>query len=35
MKKFGVEWAQPASKDLGNIIDYISQDNVDTAIVIF
>ncbi|MBI5746306.1 MAG: type II toxin-antitoxin system RelE/ParE family toxin [Nitrospirae bacterium] len=35
MKRFGVEWTQPASKDLGNIIDYISQDNVDTAIVIF
>ena len=35
MRRFGVEWAQPASKDLGNIIDYISQDNVDAAIVIF
>jgi len=35
MKTFGVEWAQPASKDLENIIDYISQDNVDTAITIF
>ena len=35
MKKFGVEWAQPAGKDLENIIDYISQDNVDTAIAIF
>ncbi len=35
MKRFGVEWAQPASKDLENIIDYISQDNVDTAITIF
>ncbi len=34
MKRFGVEWAQPASKDLDNIIDYISQDNVDTAITI-
>ena len=35
MKRFVVEWAQPASKDLENIIDYISQDNVDTAISIF
>ena len=35
MKRFGVEWAQPASKDLENIIDYISQDNVDAAITIF
>ena len=35
MKRFGVEWAQPASKDLENIIDYISQDNVDVAITIF
>ncbi len=35
MKRSGVEWAQPASKDLENIIDYISQDNVDTAITIF
>ncbi|MBI4844093.1 MAG: type II toxin-antitoxin system RelE/ParE family toxin [Nitrospirae bacterium] len=35
MKRFGVEWAQPASKDLKNIVDYISQDNVDTAIAIF
>jgi len=35
MKTSGVEWAQPASKDLENIIDYISQDNVDTAITIF
>ena len=35
MKRFGVEWAQPASKDLENILDYISQDNVDTAIAIF
>lgn len=31
MKKFGVDWARPASKDLENIIDYISQDNIDTA----
>jgi addiction module RelE/StbE family toxin len=35
MKRFAVEWAQPASKDLENIIDYISYDNVDTAIAIF
>jgi addiction module RelE/StbE family toxin len=35
MKRFMVEWAQPASKDLENIIDYISQDNVDTTITIF
>ena len=35
MKRFEVEWAQSASKDLENIIDYISQDNVDTAITIF
>lgn len=35
MKRFVVEWAQPAGKDLENIIDYISQDNVDTAITIF
>jgi len=34
MKRFGVEWAQPASKDLENIIDYISQDDFDTAITI-
>src|SRR3990172_6461517 len=35
MKRFEVEWAQSASKDLENIIDYISQDNVDTSITIF
>ncbi|MEW6110089.1 MAG: type II toxin-antitoxin system RelE/ParE family toxin [Nitrospirota bacterium] len=35
MKRFGVQWAQPASKDLDNILDYISQDNVDNAITIF
>jgi toxin ParE1/3/4 len=35
MKRYGVEWAQPARKDLENIIDYISQDSVDTAINIF
>ena len=34
MKRFGVEWAEPASKDLENIIDYISQENLDTAIAI-
>jgi addiction module RelE/StbE family toxin len=35
MKRFVVEWAQPASKDLENIIDYISLDNVDTAVTFF
>jgi addiction module RelE/StbE family toxin len=35
MKRFGVEWAQPARTDLENIVDYISQDNVDVAITIF
>jgi addiction module RelE/StbE family toxin len=35
MKRFGVEWSEPASKDLENIINYISQDSVDTAITIF
>jgi len=35
MKRFVVEWAQPASKDLENIIDYISEDNVDTAVAVF
>ncbi|MHB8883442.1 MAG: type II toxin-antitoxin system RelE/ParE family toxin [Thermodesulfovibrionales bacterium] len=35
MKRFGVEWAQPARKDLENIIDYISHDNIDTALTIF
>ena len=35
MKRFGVEWAQPASKDLENVIDYISQDNIDTAITVY
>lgn len=35
MKRFGVEWAQPARKDLENIIDYISQDDVDIAVTIF
>lgn len=35
MKRFVVEWAQPAKMDLENIIDYISQESVDTAITIF
>jgi plasmid stabilization system protein ParE len=35
MKRFTVEWAQPARKDLENIIDYISQDSIDAAIAIF
>lgn len=35
MRRYGVEWAQPARKDLENIIDYISQDSIDTAITIF
>lgn len=35
MKRFGVEWAQPAGKDLENIIEYISHDSIDTAITIF
>jgi len=35
MKRFVVEWAQPAGKDLENIIEYISQDNIDTAVTIF
>lgn len=35
MKKFGVEWSRPASKDLLNIIEYISQDNIGAAIHIF
>jgi plasmid stabilization system protein ParE len=35
VKRFGVEWAQPASRDLENIMDYICLDNVDTAIAIF
>lgn len=35
MKRFRVEWSRPASKDLLNIIEYISQDNIDTAISIF
>ena len=32
MKKFRVEWSQQASKDLLNIIDYISQDSVNAAV---
>lgn len=35
MKKFLVEWSQQASKDLLNIIDYISQDSTDAAVSIF
>jgi toxin ParE1/3/4 len=35
MKKIVVEWAQPARKDLENIVDYISRHNIDTAITIF
>lgn len=35
MKGFEVEWAQPAIKDLENIIDYISQDNLGAAFTIF
>ena len=35
MKRFVVEWSRPAKMDLENIIDYISQDSVDTAIAIF
>ena len=35
MKRFRVEWSRPASKDLLNIIEYISQDNIDAAIRIF
>jgi plasmid stabilization system protein ParE len=34
MKRVMVEWAQPAGKDLENIIEDISQDNVDAAIAI-
>ncbi len=35
MKRFKVEWARPASKDLLNVIEYISQENIDAAIRIF
>ena len=35
MKRSGVEWSRPASIDLLNIIEYISQDNIDAAIRIF
>jgi plasmid stabilization system protein ParE len=35
MKRFKVEWSQPASKDLLNIIEYVSQDSLDAAIRIF
>jgi addiction module RelE/StbE family toxin len=33
--RFRVEWSRQASKDLLNIIDYISQDSNDAAINIF
>ncbi len=32
MKRFKVEWSRPASKDLLNVIEYISQENIDAAI---
>ena len=35
MKKFRVEWTRAASSDLLNIVDYISEDSIDTAINIF
>lgn len=35
MKSFSVEWSRPAGKDLLNITDYVSQDNIDAAIRIF
>ena len=35
MKRFKVEWSRPASKDLLNIIEHISQENIDAAIRIF
>ena len=35
MKRFRVEWSRSASKDLLNIIEYISQDNIDAAVRIF
>jgi plasmid stabilization system protein ParE len=35
MKRFKVEWSRPASIDLLNVIEYISQENIDTAIRIF
>ena len=35
MKRFRVEWSRPASKDLLNIIEYISQENIDAALRVF
>ncbi len=35
MKRFKVEWSRAASKDLLNVIEYISQENIDAAIRIF
>jgi len=35
MKKFGVEWSRPASTDLLKIIEYISEDSINSAIDIF
>lgn len=35
MRRWGVEWAKPANNDLENIIDYIFQDNLDTAAALF
>ncbi|HEX21656.1 MAG TPA: type II toxin-antitoxin system RelE/ParE family toxin [Actinobacteria bacterium] len=35
MKNFRVEWSQSANKDLINILEYVSQDDFDTAIRVF
>jgi addiction module RelE/StbE family toxin len=35
VKRFKVEWSRPASKDLLNIIEYVSQESLDAAIRIF
>ena len=35
MKRYKVEWSRPASKDLLNIIEYISMDSIDSAIGVF
>lgn len=35
MRRFVVKWSRPASKDLENIIQYISQENIETAIDVF
>ncbi len=32
MKRFKVEWSRPASKDLLNVIEYISRESIDAAI---